>query len=298
MGSNDIQRTYSTLMERNYSNSLSAIIRDEEYKQYNKMTFDKINCAHNHTILSEFSETKISDNMWETINERDLMLYFQDPTINQNIKKRVFMVAVTNGFIKNADEWSEKVGIILHYWFKKQQYVDSKYFGSFEIMLYMGKRKLSCSYNFSSDKYSFQKQKIDNPVMLKTFFDELSGIIGIKLDDIIKKTKLGPWMIVDDKILQTNGEGFQLKDVDQLSSITLESCKLEIDDQWTRLVDNERYRIFNIETGLIATDYVPDQMYNFRVFGLSFVDICSIGAMNHNFNVLYISKKNNIRYTS
>jgi hypothetical protein len=156
--------------------------------------------------------------------------------------------------------------------------------------LYMGKKKLNCTYNFSSGKYTFQKQNIDNPVILKTFFDELSGLIGIKLDDILKKTKVGPWMLIDDKILQTNGEGFQIKDVEQLVSISLDYCKLEIDEQWTRLVDNEQYRVFNIETGLISSDYVPDKIYDFRVFGLSFVDICSIGSMNHNFNVLYVSK--------
>jgi hypothetical protein len=147
-GSNDIIRTYETLLERNYSNSLSAELKIDVDTVRRMQSYEKIYCAHNYTILSEFAETKLQDTMWSEISEEELMIFFQDPSINKNIKKRIFMCAISNGYIDNVEDWSVRVGVILHYWHRKQKRLDDgSYVGNFDVTFYMGHQKLNCYFD-------------------------------------------------------------------------------------------------------------------------------------------------------
>jgi hypothetical protein len=98
-------------------------------------------------------------------------------------------------------------------------------------------------------------------------------------------------MLIDKKILQTNGDGFELKESDQVSPIVFTGCKLLVDDKWSRLTDIDDYRIFNIETGLLSCTYTIDPRYDFRVFGLYFSDLLQLDAFDQNFNVMYKRKQ-------
>jgi len=289
-GSTEITKSYSTLLERNFSNSMTAEFKSDESYVRIARSFEQIYCAHNYTILSEFSETKINYNMWSEIEKDDLTIFFQDPTINKTIKKRIFMCAVTNGFVNNSEEWSNKVGIILHYWHKKQKLIEGVYSGNFDITLFMGSNKLNCFYSQYKDEYSFIKSGIDDPIVLKDFFDELSKIIEIPLVTILAKVKNGKWSIIDNKILQVQSGGFLIQEKDQLDYIAFDQTRLEVDAEWTRLVDTGGYRVYNTETGLLSCFYdIPDEK-DFRVFGLSFKKMMKLGAFNQNFNVLFVSK--------
>jgi hypothetical protein len=291
MGSHDISRTYETLLERNFSNSHSGeMMIQGEFTRSLSMS-DKIYCLHNHSILSKFSESKEdAPNIWSTISDRELTIFFHDPSINVNIKKRIFMVAVSQGFIVNADTWSGKVGLILHYWIKKQKYQNGRYFGDFILILVMGKQKLSCSFNQRSQTYSFSKTGITDPITLYDFITEFRHILDIDESIISRNSGLGPWMIVDNKILKTNGDGFRIDEVSFIEDITFSFAELRCDFDWTRLVDESGYRMYNIETGLLSTNYIIDEKYDFRVFGLSFREMCKIGSFNQNFNVQYKSR--------
>ena len=291
MGSHDISKTYETLIERNFSNSVCAELTQEVNYIRLEETFDKIYCAHNQTILLEFSESKVRYDLWDSITERELILFFQDPSINKNLKKRVFMCSVTNGFIKNSEDWSGKVGILLHYWHKKQRNIDGKYIGDFDLTVYQGHHKLNVYYNSESDKYFYQKIGLESPEMLFEFIKEVSSITDKNINELTTKTLQGSWMVQDDRVIKTMGQGFKIDEMEETYSINLDECKLLVSDDWTRLVDSAGFNIFNIETGLISTDYRPDIKYDFRVFGLSFIKMCNLGCFNQNFNVLYKSRK-------
>jgi hypothetical protein len=205
------------------------------------------------------------------------------------------MCAVTNGYVDNSEDWSSRVGIILHYWHLKQKLIGGTYNGSFDITLFMGTHKLNCHYDHKVNSYEFQKFNIEDPELLFNFFSELATILDMEIKNILLYVKNGPWMLVDDKIIKTNGDGFMLIEMDQISPISFSGCSLLIDNDWTRLVDSEGYRIFNVETGLLASEYIPNDEYSFRVFGLEFNDICKIGAFNQNFNILYKSRSESLR---
>jgi hypothetical protein len=289
-GSSDIIKTYKLLIERNYSNGLAAELRSDAITKNLIKSFDKIYCAHNFTILSEFSESKISSNLWEDVSDSELSIFFQDPTIHRNVKKRIFMCSMVNGFIKNSEEWSSKVGIFLHYWHVKQRRSEDKYYGNFDLTIYMGNKRLNCYYNDRRKIYDLQYKNIDDPILMKLFLDELSGILDCKLQDILDKTRHGSWTIIEDKVLQTIGGGFKMVEMNQISSVNLEMCTLSIDGEWTRLLDNNQRRVFNIETGLLSSYYKPELDYDFRVFGLNFLDLCQNGCFDQSFDVRYKSK--------
>lgn len=291
MGSNDVSRTYDSLLERNLSAGYTTeLIKDYELIR-SEETFEKIYCAHNQTILSHFSESKISRSLWDDISDRELMIFFQDTRISKSIKKRVFMCAVTNGFIQNSDEWSSRVGIILHYWHLKQSYIQGKYQGSFDITLYTGKSKLNYYFDSDSNRTTIQKVNLEDPDQLFLFFKELAELLDTSVEDLVKNCEPGNWAIVKDKILHVIDGGFRMDEIDQINPILYTQSTLEVDNDWTRLVDSDGYRIFSVETGLLSSEYEPQIDYDFKVFGLSFVSICKIGAFNQNFKVFYKTRE-------
>ena len=295
-GSNDVIKTYSTLMEKNMAIANTAEIVEIQSLTKTSRSFEKLYCAHNYTILSEFSESKISYNMWQDVTEEELVLFFQDPRISRTIKKRIFMCAVTNGFIKNAEDWSSKVGIILHYWHKKQKRIQGEYKGTFNITLFMGTHKLNCYYNARTNIYNFIKTNLDDPIQMFEFFSEFSGILDKSLNDIIQRTKPGNWVIHDDKILQTTGSGFEIKEMDDLEPIDFNGCYLEIDEKWSKLIDSNSHPVFTIETGLLTCTFSEDLKEDFKVFGMMFTDFLKLGSFNQNFNVLHLSRKESLKY--
>ena len=295
-GSNDVIKTYSTLLEKNMAIANTAEIVEIQNLTRTTRSFEKIFCAHNYTILSEFSESKISYNMWSDVTEEDLVMFFQDPRTSRTIKKRVFMCAVTNGYIKNAEEWSSKVGMILHYWHKKQKRIQGEYKGTFNITLFMGSHKLNCYYNFRSNTYNFIKTNLEDPIMMFEFFSEFSGILDKSLTDIISRTKSGNWVIHDNKILQTTGSGFDIREMDYLEPINFEGCSLEIDEKWSKLNDSNNHPVFTIETGLLTCNYSENIQEDFKVFGLNFSDFLKLNAFNQNFNILHVSRKESLKF--
>jgi hypothetical protein len=290
MGSNDVDRTYDNLLERNLSNSYTTeLTRDYELMR-SEETFEKIYCAYNQTILQFFSESKISNVLWELVSERELLIFFQDPRINKNIKKRIFMCAVTNGFIENSDSWSSKVGIILHYWNQKQVYSSGEYRGSFDIILYMGNTRMNYVYDDNTKMVKIYKSSNDDPDLLYLFLLELSEILNKPIEELLKNVEKGSWIINKNKILKTEDGDFKMYDLTIFNPIVYTKCILQVDDDWIRLLDVDGYRIFNIETGLLATEYIPNEKYDFRVFGLNFIDMCKLGSFSQNFRVFYKSR--------
>jgi hypothetical protein len=290
-GSNDVNRTYDVLLEKNISTSYTTeLLREYEYLR-TEMSFEKIFCAHNHTILQHFSSGEVKGNMWELVKEVELMSFFQDPKIPKNIKKRIFMCAVTNGFIENSETWSNRVGIILHYWYIKQNRINDKYQGSFDIILFMGQSKLTYYYDDSTKKAHIGKVFLDDPDLIYLFFQELAELLQTTVDKLVEKAEPGNWVVVKDRVLKTSDKGFKISELENLTPISYLRCTLSVDEKVTRLIDEDEYRIFNIDTGLLSTDYVPDTKYDFSVFGLRFIDLCNIGAFQQNFKVFYKSRE-------
>ena len=297
-GSSDVTRTYEVFIQNNYTSSMNTELSQSIEYPRSDLTFEKIYCAHNHLILSEFTESKLSSLMWDEIEEKELTIFFQDPNVNKQIKKRVYMCAVSQKTIVNAEEWSGRAGFILHYWLTKQRRNDNgEYVGDYDLIVFMGHYKMRFMYTARTDRLICHKNSFDHPELLYEMFTEFAGILNQPTSEMISKMNVGKWQLIDNKILRVLTGGFDIADIEIFESVKIERCKIEIDDNWTRLVDMDtNYKLYNIETGLLATEYRPNKKYDFNVYGLSFITLCNMGAFNQNFNVSRRSRLETIDY--
>jgi hypothetical protein len=286
-GSNDISRTYEMLMERNFSSGLGTKMTSDfvgRSKQY--VDYDKIYFAVNHTVLKRFSQNESKYNPWINITESEINILLQDPSLNKTIKKRVFLSSISEGFIGDIENWSNKVGVILHTWLLKQKRDQSRYYGDFEICLFMGDKRLYCYYSEKYDTYYFKKYKLEDPELLYLFFSELGEIIEKTVEEMTSKAPTGNWVIINNKLLKALG-GFEMKESIINPLIDFSGCQLLVDDKLTTLMDPSGRRVFNVETGLLTTDFIPPDNCDLRVFGLDLKKISSKGVFRYGFNVLY-----------
>lgn len=290
-GSGDVQNSFKTLIERNTTFSLSASISlAATERSLLPSDYDKVYQCYNHQILSTFSETKLSTNLWNICDEDSINVLLQDPGLNRNTKKRIFMSAVSNNFTSNVELWSGKVGIILHIWNIRQKYINGKYTGSFDIVLFSGKHRLNCFYNVRNNSISLSKTNCDDPSMLFDFFTELSEQCGFSIQNIIDKTRQGNWILDSNKILKVDGFGFEIRDTMIIQPISFHGCYLDVNEETTTLKTMEGTKIYAIDTGLLSSNYKIDDEFDFDVFGLKFSEIVSFGALNQNFSVMYKSR--------
>jgi hypothetical protein len=131
---------------------------------------------------------------------------------------------------------------------------------------------------------------LDDPDHLFLFFKELSEILNVSIDDLIKGCPSGNWVVQKDKVLKISEGGFKMEEMEQINPILYTKCSLIVDDSWTKLEDEDGYRVFSVETGLLSSEFTPEEKYDFQVFGLSFIKMCKIGGFNQNFKVFYKSR--------
>jgi hypothetical protein len=286
-GSNDISRTYEILLERNYSSGISTkLISEYVGRTKHHVDYDKIYHLVNLDTLLILTNQELKEPIWDDLEEREINIMLQDPGLNKNIKKRVFMSAVTNGFINNIEDWSSRVSVIMHVWFVKQKRVGNKYVGNFDICLFLGSNRLYCYYSQELDMYYFQKRNNTDPTMLWEMFSELSELIGVSIDIMISKCPKGQWFQEKNKILRTIN-GFEIREAVVNEPIDFSNCELEVDDKWIRMQDPGGYRIFSMETGLLSTDYIPEKKYNVKFYGIDYNKMCENGVFRVGFSPLY-----------
>jgi hypothetical protein len=292
-GSSDVQTSFEVLMERNYSGAIATKLSLEHESRIDKrVNYERIYQAYNQHILSYFSMIKPRIFIWENISMRELNIFMQDPGLNRNIKKRIFMSSITFGFNQTISEWSGSVGLILHSWVLKQKYSKSseQYTGPFELILFMGSRKLKCVYDDKLQQYNLSKIGMSDPELLYSFIRELTEILKISIDELLSKCSKGDWILMDNKILKSTINGFSFKDDETILANPMINCILTVDDEKTSLLNDAREPLFNIETGLLSTSFTINEDNDFPVFGLSFIKIVDIGATMQNFDVLYKSR--------
>lgn len=294
-GSGDVQNSYRTLIERNTTFSLSASITTSTVERsLLPSDYDKVYQCYNHQILSVFSDSKVSSNLWDVCDEDSINVLLQDPGLNRNTKKRIFMSAISNNFTNNVEVWSGKVGMILHVWNIRQKFIDGKYSGSFDIVLFSGKHRLNCFYNSRNDSVSLSKTNCEDPSMLFEFFSELSEQCGLSVQNIIDKSRQGNWILDSNKILKVDGFGFEIRDTIIMQPISFSGCYLEVNEEKTTLKTIDGTKIYAIETGLLSSNYKIDPEYDFEVFGLRLSQIISFGSLNQNFSVMYKSRSESL----
>jgi hypothetical protein len=246
-GSEDIRDTYQTLMNRNLSISSTIHTQKmfiEESPKYHY--YEKLYLAHNQHILSKLSSKEPKKLYWDQVEESDVNTFLQDRSQNINLKKRIFMSAVSYGYFSNIMEWSNRVQIILHKWKKRQVFNNGKYTGDFDLILFCGSRQLRIKYTQFTDKYQFFKFKIDDPEVLFEFFSEICVILNVKLDDILSKTYKGFWVLERDRVLKTNFGSFNIEELKNLEYITYKNCQLLVDDEKTVLTDEFGSKLFRL----------------------------------------------------
>jgi hypothetical protein len=215
----------------------------------------------------------------------------QDPSINWNIKKRILMTALANGYFANIEDWTLKTNVTLHVWQVRQRLESGVYKGNFDLTVFMGSHKLNCYFDQRTNLYYLSKYNLDDPELLFSLFKELISILKISSDVFLKQVQVGDWLIVDDKILRSNKNGFRIAEAFETNPIMLNDCYLVVNEEKTSLYDKYDYNLLNIETGLLDYTGPINLEFDFECYGLSFIDLCKIGAFNQNFNSLYHSKE-------
>lgn len=293
LGSSDVSRSYEALLYQNMSNATSATLNVSKNFKRLESSNDKICCAYNHTILSHFSDEKVNSNMWETVKEDELIDYFQDPGISKQIKKRVFMVAISNGFMNKIEEWSDKISTIIHDWDVRQTRTEGGiYEGDCDFTLFMGYKRLNVAYNQERDEITLSKVHLSDPQLLHQFITEAAQLLAMDVKTFISKCKKSSnseesWAMVSDKILPTIGEGFGIQELRTNFEMNLRNCRLKVTDERMNLSDQFYRPLYSMDTGLLPNDCIPGDKYDFYVFGLSFVKMCKFGAFSMNYNILY-----------
>lgn len=291
-GSQDLVHTFDTLEELNQSSSLKATRDQIKIKEERKFeTYEKIYLAHNHTICSMLNKVDSKASPWETIKEEDINIFLQDNSINKKIRKRIFMLALHHGYINNVEIWSGRVGVIMHSWSRRQRYYDGKYVGDYEVVMFLGKYRLTVSYKESQNRFRLYKTDFDDPELLHSLLREFCELLSLTLDDLIKKIEYGNWIVTEDKIIHVkNSLGFCIHNVSILDTLMFDKCHVESDMDRTVLYSND-YKILSLDTGILTSYAIPTDDMDFRSFGLSFKKMCRIGVFNQDFNVLYKTKQ-------
>ena len=287
-GSQDVVQSHNILEELNSTSSLRvrrSLIEIKMRRDYD--SYERIYLAHNHLICSYLTKSKLLDSPWDYITREELDSFLLDHSVNKKIKKRIFMCALDRGFIDNVEEWSGRVNIVMHSWSKRQQYKDGNYYGDYEIVIFMGKKRLIIEHNSRRQNYRIYKTDFDDPELLFSMFKEYTEIMQIGFDELINKTMRGNWQIIDDKVLFVkNKEGFSINRISILDPLMFGVCYLEVDIDRT-IVSSGGYKIMSIDTGLLSSFALPREEHDFKLFNVWFSAACKIGVFNQDFNVLY-----------
>jgi hypothetical protein len=292
---NDLMETYKVLAEKNVSSGISfSIPGSVMQRQTSHRDYDSLYLRVNYDVLRRINGDEY--NVWSNFQGIELQTFMLDPAISRNIKKRVFMSAISSGQIANIESWTEKIGVIMHNWNIRQTYIEStkKWHGNFELCLFQGGKQLICRYLQHRDKYYIGKYRMNDPEALYSFFQEITEILNITLEELISKLEEGNWILKDSRIIQFLGAGFKITEMMSPAHMDFSGCNMSVTDEWTTLLDTEGKKIYSIKTGLIHTTGRID-LPNFEIFGIMWEDILSINAFSQNFNVSYKSRKDTLQ---
>ena len=290
-GSQDIIQTFNILEEQNTTMSM-RVKRNVEVNRLkrNYDSYEKIYMAHNHFICGLLSKNESKLDPWSLITEEEINTLLVDPSINKKIKKRIFMCALDKGHIRNVESWSSKVGVVMHSWTKRQVYRDGRYWGDYEVVMFLGKNRLVIEFDNRRDLYRIYKNDFDDPELLYTMLSEYCELLNANVEDVLKKTKRGNWCVIDNKLLIVRGSnGFDIQKITVMDPIMYHKCQVESDMERTYLMSEGR-RVLSLDTGLLTTYARPTDDMDFKVFNMSFLRACEIGVFNQDFNVLYKSR--------
>jgi hypothetical protein len=282
-------------MERNMYNALTVqFVGEHKQRDLRKFDYSKIYYCHNYSFLSKYQQLNLP-NSWTLVDDKLLYTFMTDPSITKNIKKRIFMDIASCGRIDDVESWSKGSFMILHNWINRQRFnnLTNKYYGDFDLILFMGDQKLLCHYNSENDEYNLSKSNLIDPSVIYQFLIELCSILDIPIVSLIKKMGKGDWIIENKKALREQKVGFKLIDGVIDVALNLYDCSIKIDKENDRviLLDGLGKQIYSVEMGVIPTEFYETDLPDFEIFGLSFKQLCEIGAFSMGFNVLYKSKK-------
>jgi len=287
MSSNDLFKTFDTLIELNSSIGYrTQISLDGESHQIGHISYEPIYLAHNHQILSNFSNDSNITLMWDKIDDRVFDIFLTDNNINRNTKKRVFMCLASIGRLYDIESWTKRTGIILHHWIVRQKF-DGSYSGDYKVVFYSGLEQMV----FESYRDSIFIKKTENlidPERIWSFISEFLDVMSLDWSDVERKLGRGNYHKVDLRINRSiNNMGFNIGLIRVSENISFDDCELDVDDKRTTLVSSYESKLFSVETGLINTFATCEDEDDFEVFGMRFKHFCEMGIFNQNFSLLF-----------
>lgn len=287
----DVRETYLSLVERNTTYSLTHMtsMEDPEVPLYRK-SYDDIFLDYNYFVLKALHNLP-NENVFDDLSEIEINHMMMDPSIGKKTKKRLFMVLMSLGKIKEVELWSSMTGVILHYWDVRQKYVPSldKWTGNLDLLLFRGNYRFRIRYNEAFETYSLYKSAFEEPELLFDFLLEISDILKLDINEIVSHVSKGDWIQKDNKVLFSPDNGFHMETMHLPSPIHFEQTSIIIDDSVTTLKDKDNRKIFSVPTGLLNTACSETKNSDFRCYGLSFHKLVKHGCFVRNLDLEYKS---------
>ena len=291
---NDVRETFYSLSERNSAIAYTHIIhkgihKDEEWLTLKeRVTYDDLFHRHNYFILRRLHNLP-TEGIFTNVDNHVVDTLLSDKSISPNIKKRIFMLLLSNNIIRDVEKWSDTTSVVLHYWNLKQKY-NSKtntYSGDYDITMFLGTAKFRVVYNELSNFYKFYKNDYHDPSLIYELYKEFKFILNIDNDTPSNLTYRGDWVIRDNKILFAPKSGFHIHIDRSDIPVFPGEHSINVNDITTQLISENNKTVLSINTGLLSTNERYTGLEDFRCFGLSYHKLLQVGAFSRGFDISY-----------
>jgi hypothetical protein len=201
-----------------------------------------------------------------------------------------------SGLIDNIEQWSERTGTIIHSWGKRQRFntTTGGWFGDCLLCLFSGKNRMFFSYNESKQRFDIKKTDFDDPSTIFSFISELCDIFDLKMSMFQNMVERGRW-IIDEKTKTTvfsgHDLGIKILRTNSNSYDDYGDVSIQLDENFTNLVNYTGKKIMSVKTGLLSCSGPPTfEFKDFKVDGVSLINMAKIGVMTNGFDFQYKSR--------
>lgn len=250
--------SYLVLKQQNlYTHSTSTSMMGHHMSSIITKHNDRLSFAINYFLLSCLHGTPINVN--HLIHEEDIDSFFLDNSIGISTHKKALLALIYLGRISNISAWSNKTKTFFHKWVVRSKMTPKGYSGDFILKIQIGGFIMQCSYIQSSNRYAIVLNRVDDLHLAHELIAELASIIGINLEELVRRLAPGQFILTSDTILSIPNKGGFHMIIKPLSNIVLNPDKIVIEKEMITLYDIDESIILRTILGLLQSDYIPDE---------------------------------------
>jgi len=285
--------TYLSLMQNNlYFSSVSKESKTNLIEANVTKVFDKLCFAFDYFILG-LNNNMIID-VTHLIDDLDIEMFLVDQFSSIQAKKKILILLLYFGYLKDIELWSSKTHLIFHQWDQRQVFDKNrnKWFGPYKLRVQYGS---TISLVIGDEKSAkIISNKTINSTINYELLSKMAELLQYNLTDFIKLLPRGHSVLLEDKIIvdpQVNG--FEIK-MSLLDPIQVIPGEIIIENNMIILYDDVDQVIMRTPVGILQSEYIPEESdlkNDINMNGISFYKISKIKPFSINFNPDYLSPK-------